>query len=534
MLRPIRGTVVLCSLARQAKSSTTIRSLDARRQFADNKSPDNGGRSRIISDFIAAQTSPSSPDIPPNRMPSQTKEDIGTEQILNGKGDGESKKISPDKESVNYEERVSPNEDRPGSPSASQTATVGQGRTVDKTDHPPTLQTTMTQDQMTTSATKPTETNEPIKSSGKSILDLFHERTTVHDQLPQASAADTPRNTNPLSSHGLDSNTINQLDLANDLSAWAEAAGAYPDVPKTDVNPNEWATSQRGSWDREPVPDPLSEEDLEPEELTPRQLRARALRNLPTVKELQERFVSIPPPKRKKRIVPPYDLQLETTEDMVPSPWDYFYPPPRKPVSLSEALRSDYLRRNPETRSSKEDVYDPFASKKKTPKWPFMYNRDQFIDKVTNYIMRDGQKALAEKLLQQTFLKLIEYYPRRHPATLLAEAVDLNAPILRNRFVSPKGSRKVMVIPVPLKGKHRIRIGFLTMLNASKKKRKGGSRGGGPSEKTSERGPFAERLAKEVVKVMEGRGSGLQFRLTEHKRAMVHRLNVKVPKTKVI
>lgn len=145
-----------------------------------------------------------------------------------------------------------------------------------------------------------------------------------------------------------------------------------------------------------------------------------------------------------------------------------------------------------------------------------MYNRDKFVELCTNYLMRDGKKATAEKVLQQVFLRILEHYPRRHPVTLLAEALDRNAPLLKNVNVRDS-SLRATIVPKPLFEKQRIRVGWMSLINAASKSREHGL-------------PFPDRLAKEVIKVMEGRGAGLPFRIAEHKKAMAHKLNVKLPK----
>ena len=159
-------------------------------------------------------------------------------------------------------------------------------------------------------------------------------------------------------------------------------------------------------------------------------------------------------------------------------------------------------------------VYDPFANATKQIKWPFFYNRDELVSLCTNHIMWDGKKARAEKIMQEMFMLILEKYPRTHPVTLFAEALDKNAPLFKH--LTATSGAKTFAVPLPLNERQRIRTGWYSMIR--------------PAAKGSNTIPFSQRLADEVIKAYEGRSGGLQKRLSEHKKAMASKLNLKLPK----
>jgi small subunit ribosomal protein S7 len=257
-------------------------------------------------------------------------------------------------------------------------------------------------------------------------------------------------------------------------------------ITKDNIDPEQWASPQRGTWDQVEPPQELNKiEDPIHERQTPHSQRTPH-ENVPL------------------------DLPLNFNSRKNPSPWEFFYPPPRPPASLQGVTN----RKNRSTRKPKKDVYDPYAAKEKIIRWPFLYNRDQLVERCTNLLMVSGKKATAEKIMQTMFLRILELHPRVHPVTYFAEAIDRNAPFLKNSIVKAPGGRKSVIRPVALTEKQRIRRAWMFLI-----------RGAGRGDNTV---PFPERLANEVIKVMAGQASGLQARNAEHKLAISNRLNVQV------
>ena len=361
------------------------------------------------------------------------------------------------------------------------------------------------------------------KTPQKSILDLFGRgprRPSPKKPPTKVSVEEAP--VSPLLSNNLDGGNT-------DLSDWeiSPAVQQWKNEKQT-VNPDEWATSRRGEWENDfvgqeeslsPKNPELKEQPTEQERLQAQQEEAAKREALLTYAREEFRTLQAPPSKRGTPVE--FFEQRIRTHPVEPSPWDYFYPQDRlgKPLRTVEAEETEtkdpYADLLPDAgpKNKKPAVYDPFARTQKQMKWPFQYNRDELVSKCVNHIMREGKKARAEKVMQNVFMILMEKFPRQHPVTVFAEAIDRNAPILK--VVTIRDGMKVTHVPFPLFEKQRIRAGMMAMVRAAQD---------GDSAT-----PFAAKLAAEVVKSMEGRGPGVPFRIAEHKRGMQNKLNVKLP-----
>ncbi|KAK5113840.1 hypothetical protein LTR62_003224 [Meristemomyces frigidus] len=156
------------------------------------------------------------------------------------------------------------------------------------------------------------------------------------------------------------------------------------------------------------------------------------------------------------------------------------------------------------------------------------HGHSDVIIQVTNLMMKDGKKAVAQRNMSHILSTLRtapapKYNPDRpllpgappasqlplHPVLYLTLALDSIAPLLRIRSQrGAAGGGVALQIPVPLGLRQRRRTAFSWILDAvSKRKARGSGRDG-----------FASRVAEEIVSVVEGR-SGVW-----EKRAAVHRL----------
>ena len=150
--------------------------------------------------------------------------------------------------------------------------------------------------------------------------------------------------------------------------------------------------------------------------------------------------------------------------------------------------------------------------------------RDPIITQLTNLLMRDGKKSAAEKnmahilttlrtapapIYSSTRALLPGAPPASHlplnPVLYLTLAIDSVAPLLRIRSQrGAAGGGVALQIPVPLALRQRRRQAFMWILDASEKRRN--------------TMVFAERMAQEIIAVVEGRSSVWE------KRGAVHRL----------
>lgn len=521
-----------------------------RRNFAVTTRCPKDDPKKPISDFVASQTPPSNPETPPDRMPHQTEEDIASEKIFNEQptsGNGLPPEGVPVEEVIKetpgamenapevIKEEVEPVESRSeglSGDSADQAAS-GKGGMPHVSEEKIAYERIMSGDEATgasnSSAGKETPASavpieevigdgekpaimeqsendeeppaggqslrheipdESAESTRKSILDLFGSETAPRKgskQSTKTTDAAARENVNPLASEGLDK---------VELSAWESHRSPEP-KHAVDTDPEPWATSQRGTWETEK---PHSDESHS--QLT----------------QFQEFYKTLEPPKPpKKKKVLPYDLRLPEKEPNPSSPWDYFYPAAPPPESLTTALRQRYENQHPEARKKRlqKDVYDPYAAEKKLVRWPFLYNRDELVNLCINHMMRNGKKARAEKIMQDAFFLVMQQFPRQHPVAILAEAVDRNAPLTKN----PKSGGKGILKPVALNERQRIRAGWLSMVKAA-----------GKVTRETIKIPFSTRLAKEIIKTMEGRGAGVPNRHQVHLTSMQNKMNIQLPR----
>lgn len=104
-----------------------------------------------------------------------------------------------------------------------------------------------------------------------------------------------------------------------------------------------------------------------------------------------------------------------------------------------------------------------------------------------------------------------------NPVLYLTLAIDSVAPLLRIRSQrGAAGGGVALQIPVPLRVRQRRRAAVQWILAAAEKKK---SRGSG-------RGQFAQRVAEEIVAVVEGRSGVWERRSGVHKLAVSARANV--------
>ena len=350
------------------------------------------------------------------------------------------------------------------------------------------------------------ESTEPMQKPRKSILHLFGPETTPKERAtPNPQPVSQPK-VNPLEPHRLDGSNTDLLDWEKSIK--------YDSQRNTEVD--ELKVIEGGKLESKRESESQRRADAHAQDVATAQrqvqLRRRILQNFNNMPKPQSRGISLDVP------------LLSLSDGTSPSPWDYFYPPQQASKSLTATLEDQAGSQKFKVSDAiKEPVYNPYEHKKKHVRWPFMYNRDQLLELCTNHLMRDGKKARAEKILQDMFLELLEHYPRRHPVTLLAEALDRTAPILKT--LSSRVGLKVTTTPVALFEKQRIRLGWNTLIKAASNDTK-------PIQAREHITPFSGRLAREVIKVIEGKGAGLAHRIAEHRKAMLNKLNVKLPRRK--
>ncbi|CCU75109.1 30S ribosomal protein S7 [Blumeria hordei DH14] len=166
----------------------------------------------------------------------------------------------------------------------------------------------------------------------------------------------------------------------------------------------------------------------------------------------------------------------------------------------------------------------------------FKYRFDPIILQVTNLLMKDGKKSVAQRNMSYILNSLrtappptlnpakplLPGHPPTHhlpldPVGYLTLAIDSVAPLLRIRSErGAAGGGAALQIPVPLGKRQRRRQAVMWILDSVNKR---SSRGSG-------RGMFAQRFADEIISIVEGRSSAWDKRLLLHKTATTARNNI--------
>lgn len=142
---------------------------------------------------------------------------------------------------------------------------------------------------------------------------------------------------------------------------------------------------------------------------------------------------------------------------------------------------------------------------------PLPKREDPILQQITNIIMRDGKKQLAERIISRA-LYLVFLQTRKDPINLLKKSLDDLAPLMIVKTFNT-GVAKAAVIPVPLTLRQRTRIAWKWVIDASKNRASS---------------DFAVRLAEEIVAVSNGLGSAFDKRDQIHKTAITHRSYIKL------
>lgn len=133
---------------------------------------------------------------------------------------------------------------------------------------------------------------------------------------------------------------------------------------------------------------------------------------------------------------------------------------------------------------------------------------DPLIQYITSALQHDGKRHTAERRVKRMLL-FLHTLTRAEPLPLLREAVFKVSPSIRT--VRHRHATKEIIIPVALKEKQQVRRAVHWMLKESE------TRGGRTVE---------ERLAREIVLVLNGTSKALNARDALHKLAMVNRGNI--------
>ncbi|WVF66976.1 hypothetical protein IAT40_001719 [Kwoniella sp. CBS 6097] len=135
---------------------------------------------------------------------------------------------------------------------------------------------------------------------------------------------------------------------------------------------------------------------------------------------------------------------------------------------------------------------------------------DPTLDLLTNCLMKDGKKSEAQKMVS-SILSLLHQATNLAPQPLVRQAILLSSPSIK--ILSMRKSAKTVLAPRGLTERQRSRQGVAWLLKAAEKGRKGGvSRD--------------QRIAREVLAVLEGNSDVFKWLEERHKIAYLNRSNM--------
>lgn len=143
------------------------------------------------------------------------------------------------------------------------------------------------------------------------------------------------------------------------------------------------------------------------------------------------------------------------------------------------------------------------AAKRKIQGDP-MYN-DTDIAKFVNYIMQDGKKSVAEKIVYRCF-DIIKEETKQDPRHIFSKALKQVSPLLEVRGRRIGGAN--YQIPYQVRGDRRFVLGCRWLIAAAKLKK--GK-------------PLAERIASEILDAAKGEGAAVKKRMDVHRMAESNR-----------
>ncbi len=127
------------------------------------------------------------------------------------------------------------------------------------------------------------------------------------------------------------------------------------------------------------------------------------------------------------------------------------------------------------------------------------------VAKLTNYVMRDGKKSTAQKIVYGA-LELISEKTKKDPIEVFDEALKNVMPQVEVKSRRVGGAN--YQIPTPVRGERRIMLGFRWIIDAANAV-KGRS--------------MAEKLGNEIVSAAAGEGNAVKKKMDVHRMAEANR-----------
>ena len=138
----------------------------------------------------------------------------------------------------------------------------------------------------------------------------------------------------------------------------------------------------------------------------------------------------------------------------------------------------------------------------------YKYN-NALLARFINYIMKDGKRTVAVRVVYKA-LDIIKEKTKKDPIEVFEEAFNKVAPILEVKSKRIGGA--TYQVPIEVRGDRRMQLAFRWLIGAAKEKK--GK-------------PMSEKLADEIVDIINGTGSSMKKRedvqkMAEANRAFAH------------
>lgn len=127
------------------------------------------------------------------------------------------------------------------------------------------------------------------------------------------------------------------------------------------------------------------------------------------------------------------------------------------------------------------------------------------VAKFINYVMKDGKKSIAQRIVYQAFDR-IKQKTSKNPLDVFEEAIKNVTPLIEVRGRRIGGAN--YQIPIPVKGDRRFALCFRWILTAVRSKKKRST---------------SEKLADELIAAMNKEGDAIKKRNDVHKMAEANR-----------
>jgi len=127
------------------------------------------------------------------------------------------------------------------------------------------------------------------------------------------------------------------------------------------------------------------------------------------------------------------------------------------------------------------------------------------VAKFINYIMKDGKKTVAQRVVYDAF-EIVKKETKQDPRHIFNKALKKISPLLEVRGKRVGGAN--YQVPFQVRGERRFTLGCRWLIEASKAK-KGKS--------------MAENLSDEIIQAAKGEGAAVRKRETVHKMAESNR-----------